>query len=262
MKPSDGKVPYDKALRPVRTPGQLGDWATIAVLALAASLWGLWPSQPPRRRNNWQLPEPSCAYGVLSPSSAAGNVLGRFAAPTGKADALAPFARLPTIEAPPIPEPVTSHHATISPPAYAGSPWQESAFLVPPPAFPYRIPTAAATGVVVNASAPLRAAAFTFDIPPVTNAAPFSLRAILAFDLQGNVETLLIDAFSGHDSLLVPWRTALQFAHAATNAVGTVEISFLAQPVGQNTGDPIPEAIKRHEVIMTDKPQWQPLPSL
>ncbi len=226
MNRPDGKAPYDKLLRPVRKPGQLGDWATLIVLALAASLWFIWPTEPPRRNTRWQIPEPSCSYGVLSPSSSAGDVLGRFAAPLGMTGNPSPFARLPSIDVPPVPEPTAPRLSPIPPPSDPGGAIPEAAFLIPMPHFPYRTSMIVSTDVVVQVSAPLRNANFTFETPTsVSDASPFSLQATLAFGPAGDVESLLVDAFSGPASLLVPWRTALQFAHAASNAVGTVKIS-------------------------------------
>ncbi len=225
MKPANEKVPYDKSLRPVRTPGQLGDWATVAVLLLAACLWFLWPVVPPQRHKNWQIPEPVCAYGTLSPSSSAGDVLGRFTSPVGNSRDPGLFARLPSVEVPPIPEPAAPHFSSLPPPAYSDRRFPQSSFLVPPPPFPYRTFPTAPTGLVINVSSSLGAAGFAFAPPKTDNGTPFALRAFLSFGPQGDVESLLIDAFSGPDSLLLPWRTSLQLARSVTNAMGTVEIT-------------------------------------
>ena len=231
MKARREKPSYDRSLRPVRTPGQLGDWATLATLALAAVLWFLWPAAPPRRTAERQIPEPSCAYGVLSPNSSAGDVLGRFAASAADVDSPAPSARIPAIDLPPVPDPAPVRQTPIPPPAYAGPDRAEPVFLDPPPPFPFRTDLPVQTGLVVTVSPALRAAGFAFEQPPVTNDTVFFLSASLSFAPDGALSSLLIDRYRGPDPLLPAWRTALQFARAATNAVGTVEISCIAPAV-------------------------------
>ena len=231
MKPADEKASYDKSLRPVRTPGQLGDWATLVVLVLAAGFWFLWPSEPPRRSGAWQLPEPSCAYGVLSPSSSAGDVLGHFAASARNGDSPDAFSRIPAVDVPSVPDPSPAQPAPIPPPVYAGGDLLEPVFLVPAPPFPFRTDLPVPTGVVAHVSSPLRAAGFSFDPPGTTNEAPFALKAVLAFGPRGDVESPLVDAFTGPDDLLLSWRTALQLSRAATNVVGAVDISRAAPAV-------------------------------
>ena len=105
MKPRKEKPSYDKSLRPVRQPRQLGDWASLLAIALFIGLWMLWPSAPAQIQEYPPLPEPTCAYGVLSPNSSAGNVLARFNDGPAGEDADTPFARLPVADTPPIPAP-------------------------------------------------------------------------------------------------------------------------------------------------------------
>ncbi len=228
MKARREKPSYDKSLRPVRTPGQLGDWATVATLALAAGLWFLWPSAPPRRADGRQIPEPSCAYGVLSSSSSAGYVLDHFAQAAPGEDGAA-FARLPVIDPPPTPS-LRPAASAVPPPAYPDEDrrFPAAPLLDPPPPFPFRTDIPVQTGLVVSVSAPLRAAGFAFERPAVSNETVFSLSASLSFAPDGALSALLIDRYSGPPALLPVWRSALQFARAATNAVGTVEVFFSA----------------------------------
>ena len=228
MKARNEKPSYDKSLRPVRTPGQLGDWATVATLALTAGLWFLWPSAPSRRAADWQIPEPSCAYGVLSSSSSAGYVLDHFAQAAPGED-VATFARLPAIDPPPTPS-LPSATSAVPPPAYPeGDRRLPSAPLLDPsPPFPFRTDVPVQTGLVVTVSAALRSAGFAFEPPSTSTNMVFSLSASLSFAPDGALSSLLIDRYSGPALLLPAWRTALQFARAATNAVGTVEVFFAA----------------------------------
>ena len=226
MNPRDGKVPYDKSLRPMRQPGQMGDWAAVLAIALFIGLWLLWPKVPdePTRRG---MPDPSCAYGALSPSSSAGNVLARFnGGPTGE-DPDRAFTRLPPVAVPEMPPPLPAPAPKLPPPAYTADErdFPSPPILLPPPAFPFRHNVQADTGVVMQVSAPLRDAGFAFDASAASNSAPFALSASLAFDGKGDVNFLVIDDFSGPPAFLYSWWGALQLAHAAPNASGTVNIS-------------------------------------
>ncbi len=226
MNPRDGKASYDKSLRPVRQPGQMGDWAALLAIALFVGLWLLWPQIPdgPTLRG---MPDPSCAYGVLSPSSSAGNVLARFnGGPSGE-DPDKEFTRLPSVAVPEIPPPLPAPTPRLPPPAYivGERDFPLPPILLPPLAFPFRHDVQSDTGVVAQVSASLRDAGFAFDASAASNSAPFSLSASLAFDGNGNVNFLVIDDFAGPPSFLGSWWIALKLAHAAPGASGTVDIS-------------------------------------
>ena len=225
MKPRKER-PYDKSLRPVRQPGQLGDWAAIVVLALSVGLWMLWPSAPDGIREFPVLPEPACAYGLISPSSFAGNVLARFGDGPAGEDSGNMFARLPAADTPPIPPPASEPPAELPPPSYAANDLPRTLELPPPPAFPFRRLPPTHTGLVVQVSEQLRDAGFAFEPPATGGDSPFSLSASLSFDHEGCVEFLVVDDFSGKDTALPLWRYALGISRTATNATGTVAISW------------------------------------
>ena len=227
MKPRDGKAPYDKSLRPVRQPGQMGDWAAILAVALFVGLWLLWPNVPDRPQRPRGMPDPSCAYGVLSPSSSAGDVLARFNGGPAGEDPDKAFARLPAIAVPEIPAPSPALAPGLPPPAYAaaGRDFPSPPILPEPPAFPFRRDAHTGTAVVVKAADSLRDANFSFDASAISNGAPFSLAASLAFDGNGDVDFLVIDDFAGPPGLLPAWWATLQLSHAAPGASGTVDIS-------------------------------------
>ena len=228
MKPRGEKPSYDKSLRPVRQPGQLGDWAAILVLALSVGLWMLWPSAPAQMQEYPLLPGPTCAYGTLSPSSSAGNVLARFGAGPAGEDADNVFARLPVAATPPIPPVAPAPAAVVAPPAYEADARgnMQRAELPPSPDFPFSPPMSAMTGLVVQVSKALRDADFTFNPPATSNNAPVSLSASLSFDGEGRVELLIIDDYSPKDAAIHLWRHALGIARTTTNATGTVDISW------------------------------------
>ncbi len=224
MKAAEGKAAYDKSLRPVPKPGQLGDWAAILVLVLSACLWAMWPKWTPQRDGAPPLPEPSCAYGLLSPESTAGRVLSRFAdsgdgASTPKHDRFPSL--IPELQTPP-PEP--QRMAALPPPAYGGGGAPAVAFIPPGPAFPYATDNASPTGLVVVASKPLLDCGFAFTPPVLTNPAPFSFSATLSFGSEGWPSSLIIDDSAGPAETIRAWRNALLDARA-TNACGTVEVS-------------------------------------
>lgn len=227
MKPRGEKPSYDKALRPVRQPGQLGDWAAFLVLALAVGLWMLWPSAPAQMQEYPILPEPTCTYGVLSPNSSAGNVLARFSDGPAGDDADNVFARLPIADTPPVPPAVPAPAHVVPPPAYEEDACVNAhrAELPPAPNFPFSRPIAAMTGLVVQVSETLRDAGFTFNPPATSNNSPFSLSASLSFDNEGRVELLIIDDFSAKDADIHFWRYALGISRTTTNATGTVIIT-------------------------------------
>ncbi len=239
------KAPYDKSLRPAPKPWQFGDWAGIAVLSLAIGLWFLWPGTPPTPAASQSDREFTCRYGVLSPNSTAGDVLARFSGRTDEiSSAMGPFARIPTIPAPPIPAAAPAQAAETAPPPYPAEArnFPKIEFSPPPPPFPYTLHVAGATGIVVKVSDSLRNAGFSFAPPHSANMisfalsanqelapdpegdAPFALSATLAFNADGMVETLLIDGFTGPDDILRDWRTALQFARSS-KATGTIEVT-------------------------------------
>ena len=228
MKSRNGKPAYDKSLRPVRQPGQMGDWAALIVVALSVGLWMLWPSAPVQIEEFPQLPEPTCAYGKLSPNSSAGNVLARFNDGPGGDDADNAFARMPVAATPSIPVPLPTPAAKLPPPVYDDAHEQPlSAELPPVPAFPFKRPVAVQTGLVVQVSESLRDAGFAFDPPATSNATPFSVSATLVFNGDGLVESILINSFtsSGAKSDMARWEAALLLSHAATNAIGHVVIT-------------------------------------
>jgi len=226
MKPRKEKPTYDKSLRPVRQPGQMGDWAALLAVALSVGLWMLWPSAPAIIQEYPQLPEPSCAYGVLSQNSSAGNVLARFADSPAGEDADNVFARLPIADTPPIPAPESAPGVELPPPSYAANDLPLAVELPPPPAFPFMRFLPAHTGLVVQVSDSLRKAGFAFDPPTTTsNNAPLSLSASLSFDDKGHVELLIIDDYSTKDAAIHLWRHALGISRTTTNAVGTVNIT-------------------------------------
>ncbi len=228
MKSRNAKPSYDKSLRPVRQPGQMGDWAALIAVALSVGLWMLWPSAPAQIREFPQLPEPMCAYGKLSPNSSAGNVLARFNDGSAGDDADNAFARLPVATTPPIPAPSPAPAANPPPPTYADAhepPPQ--AELPPAPAFPFKRPVAMQTGLVVRVSESLRNAGFAFDPPATSNATPFSVSANLVFNGYGLVESILINSFdsAGANSDMARWEAALLLSHATPNATGSVVIT-------------------------------------
>jgi hypothetical protein len=227
MKSRSGKPAYDKSLRPVRQPGQMGDWAAIIAVTLSVGLWMLWPSAPAQIQEFPQLPEPTCTYGKLSPNSSAGNVLARFSDGPAGEDTDNVFARLPVADTPPIPPATPAPAAVVPPPAYeAGARWNaQQAELPPTPDFPFSRPIAAMTGLVVQVSEQLRSAGFSFDPPAASTNAPFSLSASLAFDGEGHVELLAIDNFTSANVNVTPWRYALGISRTTTNATGTVKIT-------------------------------------
>ena len=228
MKTREGKAPYDKSLRPVRQPGQLGDWAAVLAVALFIGLWTLWPSAPPRTGEDVQIPDPSCAYGTLSRSSSAGNVLARFKDGPAGDDSDNVFARLPAAAPPAIPAALTTPPAVIPPPAYAAKGIPPAVELPPAPAFPFKRSIPVQTGLVVQVSESLKKAGFAFDPPPTSNAAPFSLSADIVFNGHGLVESVLINgvdsAYAGKD--IARWESALLLSHAVSNATGTISISL------------------------------------
>ena len=223
MKDAAGKAAYDKSLRPVPKPGQLGDWAAILVLALSACLWAMWPKWTPQRDGTPPLPEPSCAYGVLSPDSTAGKVLTRF---SDYGEGLSPakpdriHSLIPELQTPPPSPPVA---AALPPPEYDGRVAPAGEFIPPVPAFPYATDNAA-TGLVVIVSKRLQDCGFAFVPPSVTNPAPFSFSATLSFGQEGWPESIIIDDQAGPAETIGAWRAALLDARA-TNACGTVEVS-------------------------------------
>ncbi len=226
MKPSKEKPSYDKSLRPVRQPGQLGDWASLLAIALFIGLWMLWPSPPAQKQEHPQLPDPSCTYGVLSPNSSAGNILDRFNAGPAGEDTDNVFARLPSATTPPIPAPSPAPAVKLPPPAYANAHEPQVPAEPPPaPAFPFKRPMAAMTGLVVQVSETLRDAGFTFAPPATSGNAPFSLSASLSFDGEGRLELLAIDDFTSANVNVTPWRYALGISRTTTNATGTVKIT-------------------------------------
>ena len=228
MKSRSGKPSYDTSLRPVRQPGQMGDWAALIAVALSVGLWMLWPSAPAQIQEFPQLPEPTCAYGKLSPNSSAGNVLARFNDAPASADADNAFARLPAAATPPIPAPSPVPAANPPPPAYADAHEPPlPAELPPAPAFPFKRPVAVQTGLVVQVSESLRNAGFAFDPPVPSNATPFSVSANLVFNGDGLVESILINSFAsaGAKSDMARWEVALLLSHATSNATGSVVIT-------------------------------------
>ena len=228
MKSRSGKPAYDKSLRPVRQPGQLGDWAALIAVALSVGLWTLWPSAPAQIQEFPQLPEPTCAYGKLSPNSSAGNVLARFTDGPAGEDADNAFARLPVATTPPLPAPSPAPVAKLQPPACADAhepPPQ--AELPPAPAFPFKLPVTTQTGLVVRVSESLRNAGFAFDPPASSNNTPFSVSASLVFNGDGLVESIFINGFDPKDATsdMARWEAALLLSHAAANATGSVVIT-------------------------------------
>ena len=224
MKDAVGKAAYDKSLRPVPKPGQLGDWAAVLVLALSACLWAMWPKWTPQRDDTPPLPEPSCAYGVLSPDSTAGKVLARFSdlgdgVSSAKPDRFPPL--IPELQTPP---PSPPPPAALPPPAYDGHGAPADGFIPPGPAFPYATGNAPATGLVIVVSRQLRDCGFAFNPPQLTNQAPFSFSATLSFGKEGWPESILIDDQMGPADIIMAWRAALLDARA-TNTCGTVEVS-------------------------------------
>lgn len=231
MKPSKEKPSYDKSLRPVRQPGQLGDWASLLAVALSIGLWMLWPSAPAQMQEYPQLPEPTCAYGVLSPNSSAGNVLARFSDGPAGEDTDNVFARLPVADTPPIPPPSPATAPELPPPAYADSAQGMllPAELPPAPAFPFKRSIPTQTGLVVQVSESLRNAGFAFDPPTTTSTnAPFFASASLVFNGDGLVESILIDGFAPAEATsdMARWEAALLLSHATPNATGSVKISL------------------------------------
>ena len=228
MKSRNGKTAYDKSLRPVRQPGQMGDWAALIAVALSVGLWMLWPAAPTQIQEFPQLPEPTCTYGKLSPNSSAGNVLARFTdGPAGEGADNA-FARLPVAATPPIPAPSPASAANPPPPTYADAHDPPlPAELPPAPAFPFKRPLRTQTGVVVKVSESLRNAGFAFDPPAASNNTPFSVSASLVFNGDGLVESILINSFasSGANSDMARWKAALLLSHASPNATGSVVIT-------------------------------------
>ena len=229
MNSRNGKPSYDKSLRPVRQPGQMGDWAALIAVALSAGLWMLWPSAPAKIQEYPQLPEPSCAYGTLSPNSSAGNVLARFADNPAGEDADNAFARLPSVAAPETPAPSPAPAAALPPPSYAADAHEPPlpTELPPAPDFPFKRPLMTRTGLVVKVSDSLRDAGFAFDPPATSNATPFSVSASLVFNGDGLVESIFINGFQPKDATsdIARWESALLLSHAATNAFGTVTIT-------------------------------------
>ena len=228
MKTRSGKPAYDKSLRPVRLPGQMGDWAALIAVALSVGLWTLWPSAPAQIREFPQLPEPTCAYGKLSPNSSAGNVLARFNDGSAGEDADNAFARLPVATTPPIPAPSPAPAANPPPPTYADAHEPpRPAELPPAPSFPFKRPLMTQTGVVVKVSESLRNAGFAFDPPAASNNTPFSVSASLIFNGDGLVESVLINGFTPKDATsdMARWEAALLLSHASPNATGSVVIT-------------------------------------
>ena len=229
MKSRNGKTSYDKSLRPVRQPGQMGDWAAIIAVALSVGLWMLWPSAPAQIQEFPQLPEPTCAYGKLSPNSSAGNVLARFTDGPAGEDADNVFARLPVAGTPPIPPPSPAQAAALPPPAYAADTHEprQPMELSPVPAFPFKRPLMPQTGLLVQVSDSLRNAGFSFDPPSTSNATPFSVSASLVFNGDGLVESILINGFDPADATadMARWEAALLLSHASPNATGSVMIT-------------------------------------
>ena len=229
MKSRSGKPAYDKSLRPVRQPGQMGDWAALIAVALSVGLWMLWPSAPAQIQEFPQLPEPTCAYGNLSPNSSAGNVLARFNDGTADEDADNAFARLPVATTPPIPAPSPASAANPPPPTYANAHEPPvPAELPPAPDFPFKSPVTIQTGLVVQVSESLLNAGFAFDPPATNNNTPFSLSANLVFNGDGLVESVLINGFDPGDATsdMARWEAALLLSHAAANVTGSVTISL------------------------------------
>ena len=229
MKPRKEKPSYDKSLRPVRQPGQLGDWASLLAVALSIGLWMLWPSAPAQIQEYPQLPEPTCAYGVLSPNSSAGNVLARFNDGPAGEDSDNAFARLPVATTPPLSAPSPAPAAKLLPPACADAhepPPQ--AELPPAPAFPFKRPVMTQTGLVVQVSESLQKAGFAFDPPATSNCTPFSVSANLVFNGNGLVESILINSWdsAGANPDVARWEAALLLSRAVSNATGTVSISL------------------------------------
>jgi hypothetical protein len=185
----------------------------------------LWPPAPAKIQEYPQLPEPSCAYGVLSPNSSAGNVLARFADSPADEDADNVFARIPSADTPPIPAIESAPSSALPPPSYAANDLPLAVELPPPPAFPFQRSLPAHTGLVVQVSEQLRNAGFVFDPPTTSNNAPLSLSASLSFDDKGRVELLVIDDYSTEDAAIHLWRHALGISRTTTNAVGTVNIT-------------------------------------
>ena len=228
MKSRKEKPAYDKSLRPMRQPGQMGDWASLLAVALSIGLWTLWPSAPAQIQEYPQLPDPTCAYGVLSHTSSAGNVLARFNTRPTDEETDNIFARLPVADTPLIPPPTPAQAPELPPPAYAidAHDMRLPAELPPNPTFPFKRDIPVQTGLVVQVSGQLREANVVFDPHPITNNAPFSLSASLSFDNDGRVELLIIDDFSTTDAVITHWRYALALSRAAPNASGTVSISL------------------------------------
>ena len=230
MKSRKEKPSYDKSLRPVRQPGQLGDWASLLAVALSIGLWMLWPSAPAQMREYPQLPESTCAYGVLSPNSSAGNVLVRFNDGPAGEDSDNVFARLPVADTPPVPPPSPATSPELPPPTYAESAqsMQFPAELPPAPAFPFKRSISAQTGLVVQVSESLRDAGFAFDPPATSNCTPFSVSANLVFNGNGLVESILINSWdsAGANPDVARWESALLLSRAVSNATGTISISL------------------------------------
>ena len=230
MKPRKEKPFYDKSLRPVRQPGQLGDWASLLAVALSIGLWMLWPSAPAQIQEYPQLPEPTCAYGVLSPNSSAGNVLARFNDGPAGEDSDNVFARLPVADTPPVPPPSPAIAPELPPPEYADSAkgMQFPAELPPAPAFPFKRSISAQTGLVVQVSESLRDAGFAFDPPSISNAAPFTLSADIVFNGGGLAESVLINDFDSADASkdIARWEAALLLSRAVSNATGKISLSL------------------------------------
>ncbi len=227
MKLRNAKPAYDKSLRPVRQPGQMGDWAALIAIALFVGLWMLWPPAPAQIQEFPQLPAPTCAYGNLSPNSSAGNVLARFTDDDGE-DTDNAFARLPVATTPPIPDPIVAPSSKFPPPVYAGAyEPPPSAELPPAPAFPFKRPASIQTGIVVQVSESLRNAGFSFEPPSTSNATPFSVSANLVFNGDGLVESLLINSvdFADANSDMARWEAELLRSHANPNATGHVVIT-------------------------------------
>ncbi len=227
MKARKEKPSYDKSLRPVRQPGQLGDWASLLAVALFIGLWMLWPSAPAQKQEYPQLPDPSCTYGVLSPNSSAGNVLDRFNAGPADEESDNAFARLPAAAPPAIPAALPTPAAVIPPPAYAAKRIPMAVELPPAPAFPFKRSIPLQKGLVVQVSESLKNAGFAFDPPEKSTTPPFSLSADLVFNGDGFVESVLINSSDSADASkdIARWEAALLLSRAASNVTGSVTIT-------------------------------------
>lgn len=220
---------YDPSLRPVKQPGQLGDWASVIAIVLFASLWLMWPDTRKPKSGKRPIPEPSCAYGVLSQNFHSAPKF-RYINPSDddKHDIAGDFAQLPKPMVPAIPEIASGIQIPVPLPETNSSnkKFPNRAFELPLPEFPINNPQSVSTGLIVSVSSELSAADFQYELPVITNSAAYTLSASLSFSKSGNVDSFLIDSFSGSPDILLAWRPFLQLAKTSKQTSGTILIEF------------------------------------